>query len=208
MASVVDQDRTSKREQILIATESAILEKGVTATSIEEIAAEVGISKNGFFYHFKSKEKLVQGVLARNLQLEADWLNGLMAQAEQKTVDPLASFLVFIELLAQEMEDLPGLHPGCITSVCCYQDRWLSSEVTDLGVQLLSYWRGIILKRLELIADTYQHKLDADLDDLAVMLPALLDGTIIFSKVTKQKQVLSNQVRLYGKIVESAFSFD
>jgi hypothetical protein len=44
------------------------------------------------------------------------------------------------------------------------------------------------------------------LEDLAIMLTALLDGTITYSKVVNQKEVLARQVRLYGELVERAFS--
>ena len=197
---------SSKREQILVAAELALLEKGVTATSIEEIAAEVGISKNGFFYHFRNKDELVRGVLERNLKLDEEWLDGLFAQADRTTNDPLISFLTFIDLLARDAESLPDFHPGCITSVCCYQERWLSNEVGEAAARVLLFWRDRLLERLQLIAKVHQPKIDADLEDLAIMLTALLDGTITYSKVVKQKEVLARQVRLYGELVERAFS--
>ena len=43
------------RERILDVAEAAVLEKGFAATSIEEVIAAVGITKSGFFYHFKDK---------------------------------------------------------------------------------------------------------------------------------------------------------
>lgn len=45
----------SRRDEILDVAERAILEKGVSATTIEELIVEVGISKNGFFTIFKTK---------------------------------------------------------------------------------------------------------------------------------------------------------
>ena len=41
------------REQILAVAEASVLAKGFAATSIEEIIAEVGLTKSGFFYHFR-----------------------------------------------------------------------------------------------------------------------------------------------------------
>ncbi len=183
MTLLMDRTPSSKRDQILVAAELALLEKGVSATSIEEIAAEVGISKNGFFYHFRTKDELVRGILERNLKLEEEWFDGLFAQADRATNDPLISFLTFIDFLAREAENLPDLHPGCITSVCCYQDRWLSNEVSEAGAQILFTWRARLLERLQLIAKVHPPKIDADLEDLAIMLTALLDGTITYSKV-------------------------
>jgi AcrR family transcriptional regulator len=48
------------RERILDVAEGAVLEKGFAATSIEEVIAAVGITKSGFFYHFKDKNELAK----------------------------------------------------------------------------------------------------------------------------------------------------
>ena len=48
------ESRKSTREMLLDAAESAVLEKGFSATSIDELIAAVGITKGGFFYHFWS----------------------------------------------------------------------------------------------------------------------------------------------------------
>ena len=53
------------REQILAVAESSVLAKGFAATSIEEIIAAVGLTKSGFFYHFRDKGELAKGLLLR-----------------------------------------------------------------------------------------------------------------------------------------------
>ena len=47
---------------------SAVLAKGFAATSIEEIIAAVGITKSGFFYHFRDKGELAKGLMLRYLE--------------------------------------------------------------------------------------------------------------------------------------------
>ena len=47
------QKKTDTRERILELAEAAVLAKGFASTSIEELIAAAGISKSGFFYHFK-----------------------------------------------------------------------------------------------------------------------------------------------------------
>jgi DNA-binding transcriptional regulator YbjK len=48
------------RERLLDVSEAAVQEKGFAATSIEEVIAAVGITKSGFFYHFKDKNDLAK----------------------------------------------------------------------------------------------------------------------------------------------------
>ena len=53
------------RERILDVAEASVLEKGFAATSIEEVIAAVGITKSGFFYHFKDKNELAKALRMR-----------------------------------------------------------------------------------------------------------------------------------------------
>jgi hypothetical protein len=48
------------RERILEIAETAVLAKGFGATSIDEVIAEAGLTKSGFFYHFKDKNALAR----------------------------------------------------------------------------------------------------------------------------------------------------
>ena len=52
MAGAKSKNDTPTREQIMDAAVAAVLAKGFSSTSIEELIAAVGISKSGFFYHF------------------------------------------------------------------------------------------------------------------------------------------------------------
>ena len=197
---------SSKRDQILNAAERAILLKGVSATTIEELIAEVGISKNGFFYHFKDKDQLIEAILDRNLQIDAAWFSELISKASEASDDPLERFLAFLELLAKEMSSLPGGHPGCMTTACCYQDRLLSDRVRQVASDILVQWRETTLAQLQLIAATYPMHHDVELEDLADMLPALIDGSIIFSRVVADQSALPRQIRLYSNLVKSSFT--
>ena len=63
--------------------EAAILEKGFAATSIEELIAAVGITKNGFFYHFKDKSELAKALLVRYVAREDTLFDDLFRRADQ-----------------------------------------------------------------------------------------------------------------------------
>jgi len=57
--------RTARREQILAAATRAFARLGFTATSLEEVATEAGISKVLLYRHFASKADLYRAVLDR-----------------------------------------------------------------------------------------------------------------------------------------------
>lgn len=196
---------SSKRDQILNAAERAILEKGVSATTIEELIVEVGVSKNGFFYHFQDKTQLIEAILNRNLELDETWFADLLRNAEEVDKDPLERFLAFLELLAKEMSSMSNGHPGCMTTACCYQDRLLSDKVKQVAAAILVQWREVSLAQLREVAEHHPPSVEIDLEGLADMLPALIDGSIIFSRVVGDQSILPRQIRLYRSLIESTF---
>ncbi len=200
-----NSESKSKREQILDAAEKAILHKGVSGTTIDELIAEVDISKNGFFYHFRDKDQMVEAILERNLEVDKEWFDRMLRKAARVSNDPLARFQVFLNMMAAEMENLEGGHPGCLTTACCYQERLLGNNVRQVAATVLLQWRSTLLGQLEEIAQVHPPKNEVSLQEMADMLPALIDGAIIFARVVNDNLILPRQIRLYRDLIQNTF---
>ncbi len=193
------------RERILDAAEAAVLDKGFAATSIDELIAAVGITKSGFFYHFRDKGELARALLVRYIEREDELFDDLFRRADELNEDPLHGFLVALKMMSEMMSDLPSGHPGCLVAAYCYQDRLFDRDIRELNASAVLGWRKRFRKRLELIAARYPPRIPVDLGDLADMLSAIADGGIILSKVVKDKQALPRQVMLYRDFVRAVF---
>jgi AcrR family transcriptional regulator len=66
--SLKDRQREERERLILEAAEELLAEKGYHETSIDEIAARVGVSKGTVYLHFPSKEELVLAYLGRGMR--------------------------------------------------------------------------------------------------------------------------------------------
>jgi AcrR family transcriptional regulator len=121
--------KSDVRERLLAAAETSVLEKGFDATSIEELIAAVGITKSGFFYHFRDKTELARVLLQRYIERETAMFDTLFGRADELSEDPLHGFLVGLKMLAELVADLPNGHPGCLIASYCYQDRLFDDEV-------------------------------------------------------------------------------
>ena len=193
------------RERILDVAEASVLAKGFDATSIEELIAAVGITKSGFFYHFKDKTELARVLLERYIEREGALFDELFARADELNEDPLHGFLVGLKMLAKLFGDLPNGHPGCLIAAYCYQDRLFDQQVRDLNTASVILWRKRFRARLDLIAARYPPRIPVDLDDLADMLSAVADGGIILSKSLKDSRALARQMLLYREFVRAVF---
>lgn len=63
-----ERQRREREALILQVAEEVLTEKGYYETSIDEIAARVGIAKGTVYLHFPSKEDLVIAIMARDIQ--------------------------------------------------------------------------------------------------------------------------------------------
>lgn len=193
------------RDKLLACAEKSILRKGFAATSIEELIDAVGITKSGFYYHFRDKGEMAKALLDRYLENEEQWFDAMFKRADELNEDPLHGFLVFLKMFVEAMEDLPGTHPGCLIATYCYEERLFDDDVRQKTATSLLNWRRRFRSRLDLIAEKYPPRIDVDLDGLADMVTALVDGGIILSKVVGEKHALPRQLELYRQFIRAIF---
>lgn len=205
MVDATPNQSTSTRQQILDVAQEAVLAKGFSATSIDELIAAVGISKSGFFYHFRDKTQLAKALLEKYVEDEDKIFDEVCMRADELSEDPLHNFLIVLKMLAEIFADIPNGHPGCMVASVCYHEQLFDNEVRQINTKAVLAWRSRFKERLERISEKYPPRIDVNLDDLADMLSAVADGGIILSKVTNDKQSLPRQLLLYRDFVRLVF---
>src|ERR1700712_611894 len=79
----VDNRRTDTRERILSVALRLFASQGYANTSLRQIADELGVTKAALYFHFKTKEDIVTGILTGYL----DGLNTLVEGAAPETTE-------------------------------------------------------------------------------------------------------------------------
>ncbi len=193
------------RERLLDLAEEAVLQKGFGATTIEELIVQAGITKSGFFYHFRDKNDLAQALLRRYVARHNGLFDDMFRRSNDLTDDPLQSFLVGLKFFADMLADLPKTHPGCVVAAFCYQDQQFSRDIRALSAEGIRSWREKVRTHLQKIADTYPPRNGADLDAMADMIAAVVEGGIILSRTFDDNRLLAQQVMAYRNYVKLAF---
>ncbi len=193
------------RERLLEAAERAILAKGFAATSIEELIAEVGITKGGFFYHFGDKNGLAKAMMHRYLEQDRAVLEGIFQRGDELDTDPLHGFLVGLRLFAEMLGRLPEAHPGCLAAAFCYQDQLFDREIHELNRTGVLIWRRRFSERLTKIAARYPPKGEIDLEALADMAATLVEGGLVLGRMMRDPSILPRQILLYRDFVRALF---
>jgi TetR/AcrR family transcriptional repressor of nem operon len=194
------------RDRILAIAEAGVLAKGFGATSIEEVIVEAGITKSGFFYHFRDKNELAREMLKRYVASNDQLFDEIFARGRELSDDPLQAFLISLKLLAEVMSDLPNGHPGCLIASICYQERLFDREVRELTARSVRSWNARFRSVLGEIAAVHALRDPVDLDDLAEMLSCVVDGGIIMSKTLGDPSRLTRQVLAFRSFVKLLFS--
>lgn len=197
--------RDSARDRLLDLAEAAVLQKGFGATSIEELIAGAGISKSGFFYHFRDKRELARALLLRYIERDRILLDDIFARADALNEDPLHGFLVALKLFADMMAEMTEAHPGCMVASICYQEQLFDREILELNKRAFLAWRERFLDRLERVAAAYPPKIAVDLRALADMCMVLADGSITASKTLKEPKIIAEQLVLYRAFIRAVF---
>jgi AcrR family transcriptional regulator len=194
------------RERILEIAEAAVLAKGFGATSIDEVIVEAGLTKSGFFYHFKDKNALAREMVRRYAGTNDRLFDDIFARGAELSDDPLQAFLISLKLLAEVMADLPNGHPGCLIASICYQERLFDREVRELTADSVRGWNARFRAIFEGIAAAYPPKEPIDLDDLAETMSCIVDGGIIMSKTLNDPRRLERQILVFRSFVKLVFS--
>lgn len=205
MESTVAKKTPNARERILNVAEQRILKKGYSATSIEEIIDAAHITKGGFFYHFKGKNALALALVHRYLEADEALFQGLLDRAEQLSEDPLQQMLLFIRLFAEEMEDMPNGHPGCLVASFIYESLQFEQDVLTLISKGVLRWREIFANRIELIQANHEMKIKVDIDELADNFTSVIEGAIVTSLTLGDASIVSKQLLHYRNYLRLLF---
>ena len=136
VTSLKEKQRKEREELILQAAEEVFEEKGYYETSMDEIAARVGIAKGTIYTHFPGKEELVIEIFNRNMQTFLDGIEAISI-TEQTPREKLEAILEFMHtgLYMKQTRLLSIMYNGVdlkrmiVEKSGCVRDLWDSLVV-------------------------------------------------------------------------------
>ena len=101
------------RQQIVDAADRLFYERGYEATAFADIAVAIGISRGNFYYHFKTKDEILDAVIA----LRLDRTRAMLAGWEEQGETPLARIGAFVGILIANRSRI--MRHGCPVGTLC-----------------------------------------------------------------------------------------
>lgn len=194
------------RERLLGRAETAVIEKGFAATSIDELIAAVGTTRSGFFYYFSDKADLARALILRKLRRDRELLDQLCTRADELNEDPLHGFMVGLKMFAEMMANLPGVHPGLVAATIAYHDHLYVHDIRELTAEGMLDWRIRFRARLDRIAARHPPRPCVDLDALSDMAATIVQGGMLMGRALSDPTLVSQQMLLFRDYVRTVFT--
>jgi len=178
------------RDHILHAADQLFYERGFEHTSFADIADAVGISRGNFYHHFKSKDEILEAVIARRTERTQSMLD----QWEAEGGTPEARIRCFIRILIANRTKIMqhGCPVGTLTSELAKLDHALQPQAKNL-FNLFRVWlaRQFTEMGQKKNADTLAMQLLARSQGVATLANAFHDLSFIKLEVEQMNQWLA-----------------
>ena len=136
------QKADTLRQRIVAEADQLFYEQGFENTSFSNIADAVGISRGNFYYHFKTKDEILNAVIATRV-------SDIKAMLNQWTVeypDPRQRILHYIDILTNNQENIK--QHGCPIGTLCTELAKLHHEMRRDANQMLTLMRDWLTTQL------------------------------------------------------------
>ena len=146
MTQVVANSNSGTRDRIVAVADQLFYEGGYEHTSFADIAAAVHLSRGNFYYHFKTKDQILDAVIELRMRKTKAMLNAWSTNAET----PRERIACFIQMMVMNSNKIRK--HGCPVGTLCTElaklehsalpranllfglfREWLSSQFTLLG---------------------------------------------------------------------------
>jgi TetR/AcrR family transcriptional repressor of nem operon len=204
-SDLVARSGTETRERILDAAERLVLDKGLAATSVDDILAESKTSKGSFFHHFPTKNDLARALVERYAAADTAFLAELMEQAEAASGDPARQVVAFLELFEAAAQDTVAQQPTCLYVSYIFDRQLFVDGTNDVIAGAFETWRTRLADKLRAAAEARPPRMSVDLDALADHLSATYEGAFMMTRAMRDPDLMRRQLRLVRQQVALLF---
>lgn len=142
----------STRERIVEAADALFYHRGFEKTSFADIADQVELSRGNFYYHFKTKDEILEAVISLRVARTQAMLDAWTGSAPT----PVARLHCFAEMLIQNREDIQRY--GCPVGTLCSELAKSDHPARGSASMIFGQFRTWLREQFEKLG----HRADAD----------------------------------------------
>lgn len=192
---------SDSKTRLLDAALTLVRRKGYTATRIEDVCAEAGVTKGSFFHHFKSKDDLIHAAVAR----WDDVTGARFAQASyHDRPDPLDRVLGYLEFRKALLVGAPADFT-CFAGTIVQEAHQTRPELVAACEHNISGHARTLEGDIAGAMRRYRVQGDWGAADLALHIQAVLQGGFILAKAKGGAAVAASSIDHLARYLELLF---
>jgi AcrR family transcriptional regulator len=171
------------RDRIVEAADQLFYRQGYEHTSFADIADEVRISRGNFYYHFKTKDEILDAVIDLRLANTGEMLERWEMEGET----PADRIRSFINILIMNQSKIKKY--GCPVGTLCSELAKLDHPSQGEANRLFTLFRTWLRRQFTLLGRK------ADADELAMHLLARSQGVATLASAFRDEKFIRQEVK-------------
>lgn len=189
------------KERLLDAAIRLMLAKGYTATGVEEICTEAGVTKGSFFHYFESKDGLAIAALDRFWRFQVQMLReGPFATLE----DPLDRVFGYLDFFIAVMRE-PETPKSCLVGNLTQELSQTYPEIRSNCEKIFSWHTEMFRQMLDEAKKRYAPTRHFDPQSLSEYFISVFQGSLILSKAKQDAKVIEENLQHFKKYIHLVF---
>src|SRR3990167_4031042 len=172
----------STREQIIEAADRLFYEKGFEATSFADISPAVNLSRGNFYYHFQTKDEILDAVIALRMANTRKMLDAW----ETEDRAPAARIRCFVHILIANRAKI--MLYGCPVGTLCHELAKLDHGAQRKAGKLFILFRDWLTRQFAALGSK------GDADALAMHLLARSQGVATLATAFRDENFIRREV--------------
>lgn len=189
------------RAKLIGATVSLMLRQGFTATTVDQICAEAGLTKGSFFHYFDSKEAIGHAAVAWWGQMGT----ALYAEAwADDSLDPLAQLHRMFDIMIgfTQRPDGPCV---CMVGMMSQELSQTHPLMREACSRELGVWTQNVAKLLSGAKEKHRPRQDFDPEAVAWFLNSIWQGSMLIGKTRQNPELIVSNLKLARAYIDSLF---
>lgn len=195
------QAHSDSKSKLLDAALRVIRAKGYTATTIDDICRQAGVTKGSFFHHFKSKEDLALNAVDHFSTMA----EGLFSTASFAAApDPLDRLLGYVDFRAAILGgDLPEY--TCLLGTMVQETYATHPELRQACDRGMSAHIAELTRDVQAAKERYAPDAPWSAESVAYFIQSVLQGAFIFAKAKQGPEVVRDSLAHLRRYLLSLF---
>lgn len=180
------QANTDSKTRLLDAALTVIRSKGYTATTVDDICRQAGVTKGSFFHHFKSKEELALAAAGHFSAMAEGFFAGAPYQHLPDPLDRLLGYVEFRGAIVQgELYEYT-----CLLGTMVQETYATHPEIRAACERGMDEHIGALLRDVEAAKALYAQDADWSVESVGYFIQSVLQGSFIFAKARQSPEVV------------------